>query len=103
MPTWTGKRRLTVVTACLNADGVPDFALTEVEVTADEYADGVHCDLAEERLAAAGFEEPFLHFDELDAPNFLVPAVRHYLGLSRDTPDATTPSEKERRCRASSR
>ena len=47
MTAWAGKRTLTVVTACLNAGGTPDFALTEVEVTHAEYANGVHCDLAE--------------------------------------------------------
>ena len=82
MSAWTGKRKLTVVTACLNASGTPDFALTEVEVTHTEYANGVHCDLAEERLAAAGYEEPYLHFVEEDAPEFLVPAVRQYLGAT---------------------
>ena len=82
MSAWTGKRKLTVVTACLNAGGTPDFALTEVEVTHAEYANGVHCDLAEQRLVAAGHEEPFLHFDELDGPAFLVPAVRQYLGAA---------------------
>ena len=82
MSAWVGKRKLTVATACLNAGGTPDFALTEVEVTHAEYANGVHCDLAEERLIAAGYEEPFLHFDEEDAPEFLVPAVRQYLGAA---------------------
>ena len=47
MSAWTGKRKLTVVTACLNAGGTPDFALTEVEITHVEYANGFHCDLAE--------------------------------------------------------
>jgi hypothetical protein len=76
----------------LNAAGVPDFALTEVAVTPQEYADGVHCDRVEARLVAAGFEEPFLHFDERDAPPFLVPAVRQYLGSAAPRP-ATTHQE----------
>ena len=90
MSAWAGKRKLTVVTACLNAGGTPDFALTEVEVTHAEYANGVHCDLAEQRLVAAGYEEPFLHFDEEDAPVFLVPAVRQYLGVA-DAPQPDHP------------
>ena len=63
MSAWASKRTLTVVTACLNAGGTPDFALTEVEVTHAEYANGVHCDLAEERLIAAGYEEPVRFVD----------------------------------------
>jgi hypothetical protein len=86
MATWRGPRPLTVVTACLNAAGVPDFTLTEVMVTPQEYADGVHCDRVEGRLLAAGYEEPFLHFDELDAPPFLLPAVRDYLGRGVSEP-----------------
>jgi hypothetical protein len=82
MSAWASKRTLTVVTACLNAGGTPDFAVTEVAVTHAEYANGVHCDLAEQRLVAAGYEEPFLHFDELDGREFLVPAVRLYLGAA---------------------
>jgi hypothetical protein len=85
MPDWKGKRKLTLVTACLNACGVPDFALTAVEVTHDEYANGVHCDRVEGRLVAGGYEEPFLHFDEFDAPDFLVAAVRRYLGTPART------------------
>jgi hypothetical protein len=85
MPNWKGKRTLTIVTACLNEFGVPDFALTAVEVTDDEYANGVHCDRVEERLVTNGYEEPFLHFDEFDAPDFLVPAVRRYFGAPAST------------------
>ena len=80
MPAWQGKRPLVVVTACLNPSGVPDFALTEIEVTQEEYEDGLHCDCAEASLAAAGYEEPFLHFDPLAEPPFLHAAVRAYLG-----------------------
>ena len=88
MPHWQGKRKLAVVTACVRADGTPDFALTEVEVTAEEYADGVHYDLTEERLKEDGFEEPFVHFDEDEAPGFLLPAVRQYVeAAERPSPD----------------
>jgi hypothetical protein len=80
MAPWHGPRTLTVVTACLNPAGFPDFALSEVEVTYEQYADGVHCDRVEQRLVADGYEEPFLHFDKREAPPFLLPAVRHYLG-----------------------
>jgi hypothetical protein len=73
--------RITVVTACRNGAGSPDFALTEVRVTPAEYADGVHYDRAEERLAAAGYEAPWVHFDDREAPRFLIPAVKQYLNL----------------------
>jgi hypothetical protein len=70
-----------VVTACMRQDGTPTFAFTEVAVTPDEAANGVHYPLAEIRLVAAGFEEPFVHFDEAESPHFLHPAVRQSLGL----------------------
>ncbi len=76
------KRPVTVVSACMRPDGYPDFALNQVEVDDDEYANGVHLLLAEALLAAAGFEEPYVHFPGPEAPAFLIPAVRQYLGLS---------------------
>ena len=81
MPDVEDRRRVTIVSAVMNANGAPDFALTEVEVTADEYANGVQYDRAEEQLVAAGFEEPFVHFSECEAPDFLITAVQQYLGL----------------------
>jgi hypothetical protein len=90
MSPWIGKRTLAIVTACLNAAGSPDFALTEVEVTHDEYADGVHCELVEEQLLAAGYEEPFLHFDDGAAARFVVAALRKYLATTTCAPDMIT-------------
>lgn len=81
MNEWEGKRSLAVVTACLNSSGMPDFAFNEVEVTREEFENGLHCDLVEQRLASEGFEEPYLHFDELSSPSFLHPAVRQYLRM----------------------
>src|SRR5437868_4739301 len=86
MATWEGKRPLVVVTACTNAAGLPDFVFNEVEVTQAEYEEGVHYDLVAECLADARYEQPFVHFDEFDSPAFLIPAVRHYLGVA-DGPD----------------
>jgi hypothetical protein len=82
------KRHVLVVSACTSSDGSPDFALNEVEVDEDEYANGIHYDLADELLTAAGYEKPWLHFDDRECPDFLIPAVRQYLGI--DTP-ASTP------------
>ena len=81
MPEWQGKRPIAVVTACLNASGCPDFAFSEVEVTHDEYENGVHIDLGEDQLADVGYEEPWVHFPEPESPAFLHPAVRQYLRM----------------------
>ena len=90
MSRWQDKRAIAVVTAYLRADGLPDFTLTEVEVTDDERANGVHYELVEEQLALTGYEEPFVHFDEIEAPAFLLPAVRTYLA-ARDQAGTATP------------
>jgi hypothetical protein len=83
----TGKGTVAIVTACMRSDGLPDFALTEVQVSAEEYQNGVHYDRAEARLAQRGYEEPFVHFEELDAPAFLLPAVRRYLAQAAPATD----------------
>jgi hypothetical protein len=62
-------------------DGTPDFALNAVEVTHDEYENGVHYDLVEDRLKDADFDEPYVHYDEFAMPCFLLPAVKQYLGV----------------------
>jgi hypothetical protein len=77
-----GKRTIAVVTACMRADGAPDFALHQVEVTQEEAENGLHYCLVERQLLAAGYEEPFVHFDDLESPAFLQPAVREHLGLA---------------------
>ncbi len=77
----TSPERRAIVTACMRQDGTPTFALTEVVVTPDEAANGVHYPLAEIHLIATGFEEPFVHFDEAESPPFLHAAVRQSLGL----------------------
>jgi len=63
----------------MRSDGLPDFALNEVEVTQDEFENGVHYILAEERLSDRGYEEPYVHFEASEGPTFLLPAVRDYL------------------------
>src|SRR2546425_408628 len=101
MQPWPGQRMLAIVTACLNAVGSPDLTLTEVEVSHAEYEDGVHCEQVEDRLTAAGYTEPFLHFDEGHAARFLAPVVRRYLATRAPVPDpVATGSPKETRCRA---
>jgi hypothetical protein len=84
-----GKVPVTLVSACMRADGTPGFALTLVEVTQEEHENGVHYYLAEAELLQAGYEEPFVHFDENEAPPFLLPAVQQHLG--REAPAAAPP------------
>ena len=90
MPPWQGKRRIAVVSAVMNASGVPDFALNEVEVTQEEAENGIHYYLVEAELLEAGYEEPFVHFDDSESPAFLHPAVRQYLG---QRPAAAMPDQ----------
>ena len=79
MPQWQGKRTIAVVTACMTRNGTPDFTITEVEVTHEEYLNGRHYELVEDRLADLDYEEPYVHFDENEAPSFLHAAVRLHL------------------------
>ena len=81
---------MAIVTACMNPNGTPDFAWTEVTVTLEQAENGVHYALAEVQLLEQGYEEPFVHFGAEEAPAFLHPAVRQYLGLS-SAPTAPTP------------
>ena len=88
---------MAIVTACMARDGVPTFALTEVAVTAEEAANGVHFYLAEAQLLTDGYEEPFVHFGPDEAPPFLHAAVRQHLGLAPAAPALTTATPSEER------
>ena len=90
MPDCDSRRPISVVSACMTASGTPTFVLNRVEVTPDEAENGVHYYLVEAQLLEDGYEEPFVHFDETEAPAFLHPAVRQYLGLSHAVPDPST-------------
>jgi hypothetical protein len=94
MPCWDGKRTITVVTACMTRSGSPTFALNHVEVTLEEAENGIHYELAEDRLADGGYEEPFVHFDDTESPPFLHPAVRQHLGVPA-ADEVTTPAFSE--------
>lgn len=76
----------------LTSNGTPTFALNTVEVTDDEKENGIHYYLAEAELLQARYEEPFVHFDQEEAPAFLHPAVRQHLALQRRQ---TAPHPKE--------
>jgi hypothetical protein len=80
------KRPITVVTACMRADGCPDFALTRVAVTQEEAENGIQYYLVEAELLEAGYEEPFVHFGEEERPAFLLPAVQQYLAAGTRLP-----------------
>ncbi len=70
-------RRVLIVSAVMNAAGLPDFALTQFDVTVEEEENGAHFWLAEQELLARGYEEPFVHFGEGERPDFLLrPLVR---------------------------
>ncbi len=96
MTQWNGTRPLTIVSACMTRTGVPTFRLNQVEVTQEQEENGIQYYLAEAQLLEEGYEEPFVHFPEEEAPSFLIPAVRKYLGLSPtgiQQPIALTVSE----------
>jgi hypothetical protein len=90
MPSLNGKRTIAIVTACIKANNAPALALTEVAVTPREIDLGIHFYLAEADLLEGGYLEPFVHFDEDEAPGFLHPAVRQHLGLSPLVSNPTT-------------
>jgi len=79
------KRPIAVVTACMRSDGKPTFARTEVAVTEEEAENGVHYYLVESELLEAGYEEPFVHFAEDEAPAFLFPSVEKCSGVETET------------------
>jgi hypothetical protein len=79
------KQPIAVVTACMRRDGTPTFAKTEVAVTDEEVENGVQFYLVEAELLEAGFEEPFVHFPENEAPVFLFPAVETSPGVETET------------------
>ena len=82
MSAWPEKRTVAIVTACMRADGTPTFAVNEVSVTREEAENGMHYYWVEADLLESGYEEPFIHFDEDEAPAFLHAAVRQHLDLS---------------------
>lgn len=83
---------IAIVTACVNANGTPEFVLNTVCVRPAEQDNGIHYYLAEADLLLSGYEPPFVHFDEFEAPPFLHSAVRRHLGLSPD-PTTHVPTE----------
>lgn len=73
------KRPIAIVTACMKPDGLPTFVRNEVVVSSAEIDNGIHYYLAEAQLMIDGYDEPYVHFDETEAPSFLHPAVQQHL------------------------
>jgi len=95
MMPWEGKRAITVVTACMEASGLPTFVRNEVEVTFDEYENGLHYYFAEAKLQEHGYEEPYCHFDQWEAPAFLLAAVPPQVAASLTAADLLTENPVE--------
>ena len=88
-------RTITIVSACMKPDGTPTFAVNKIAVSEEEAENGVHFYLVEADLFQAGYEEPFVHFDAEESPDFLHPAVRQYLGLSPAEPQPHLVAQSE--------
>lgn len=86
-------RPVAVVTACRNAGGSPEFVLTTVAVTPAQQDNGIHYYLVEADLLEDGYEDPFVHFDEHEAPPFLHPAVRRHLASRLHPPNHHEPEK----------
>jgi hypothetical protein len=90
-----GTTKTTIITACMRSDGSPTFVRTEVEVTPEERDNGVHYYLAEAQLIEAGYEEPYVHFDDRETPAFLAAAITESTAASMTVPDPITDNPEE--------
>jgi hypothetical protein len=68
--------KIAVITACTYASGGPGFAYSEHEVTQAQYDEGEHYEQASAEALDKGYEEPFVHFDENDGPDWLFASHR---------------------------
>jgi hypothetical protein len=91
-------RTIAVVTACMKQDGTPTFVINEVSATQEQLENGIHYYFAESQLLIDGYEEPFVHFDEDEAPPFLHLAVSQHLALTHPS----VHQSEESACLASS-
>jgi hypothetical protein len=82
----------------MTASGLPTFALNLVEVTQDEAENGIHYYFVEAQLQEDGYDEPYVHYDEFESPEFLHPAVGQYLD---STAHARLTSEEPACCASS--
>lgn len=57
-------KTMRIAVVCRNASGMPDIPIFLITATPEEVADGAHYDRAEALADAAGYEGPFICFDE---------------------------------------
>jgi hypothetical protein len=86
----SGKRSVTIASACMTSQGSPTFVLQDVQVTEEEYENGIHYAMAEDWLTDAGYEEPFVHFSDAEAPAFLIDALKQQVAQTLSLPDPIT-------------
>jgi len=67
-------KALRIAVACRNASGMPDMPVFTVSVTGEEYALGNHYDRAEALAEEAGYERPFVCFDDAEHSAILLAA-----------------------------
>jgi hypothetical protein len=88
----SGKRSVTIASACMTSQGSPTFVLQDVEVTEEEYENGIHYAMAEDWLTDSGYEEPFVHFADSEAPAFLIDALKQQVAQTLCLPNPITDS-----------
>jgi hypothetical protein len=64
-----------IIAACRNSDGGPDFAAVMVDCSPDAVRDGAHFELAAAKLEGLGYQEPYIFFDQSQAPKWLTAGV----------------------------
>lgn len=69
-------KNILIAVACRNASGMADMPVFFVSVTSEDYDLGVHYDRAEELAEDAGYEPPFVCFDDAEQPHILAAAKR---------------------------
>ena len=65
----------------------------DVAVTSEEAENGVHYYLVEADLLELGYEDPFVHVAEDEAPAFLLSAVEPTTGVDTETIDMSLSEE----------
>lgn len=68
-------KTILIAVACRNASGMADMPRFTVEVSEDEYDLGVHFDKAETMAKEAGYEAPFVSFDDVERGAILKAAM----------------------------
>ena len=92
-----------VAVACINANGMADVFVTEIQVTQENLELGVHYDVASRDAEDAGYEAPFVCFDEAEIPALLKASEffsrDNTSNVSADTTAELLPSATEQEIR----